>query len=296
MTIYLFLTYQQSITAISSHTYASDTLEHIQFAEAFHHGQKYIPHPLWHICTIYIGNILHISIHTAALICSTAFLILWYLVVLTFIRSSQKIQNTSIIYLILLIILFIGPLCIPWYNKIIYLGQGSPNIWHNVTLWTVKPFALLTTWFSLEGLEKQNLKKLVLAIIIAIISIFAKPSFIIIFLPALLLYAFAFNEYRNPIFIKFYTILSLLSILVLAYQYTHAFHHKESKIIIDFLGVWSLHSPNIAISILLALAFPMAFILLHSKILQDRYILISWIMIFISIAYYLHSRTIIPMN
>jgi hypothetical protein len=277
--IFLFLTYHQSICS-----YPSDTSEHIKFTKEFFHHDRYIPHPLWHICSYTISKLFNIQLTLSAAICSTFLLVLWSILVYVFI--IKNINDNFKVRLSMMIIIMIGPLCIPWYNKIIYYGQGSPNIWHNVTLWSVKPFALLSTWLSIDGLYKKDIKKLTLATIFTLISIFAKPSFIIMFLPALLLYAIARQEYKDMLFVKFYAIVSGLSIMILLYQYTHTFNQQEGKIIIDFLGVWSLTSQNISVSILLALAFPMAFISLHSKILQDRYILISWIMIFISIAYY----------
>jgi hypothetical protein len=279
-----FLVYQQIFTSL----YSSDTKSHIIILYKFFYEQGYyLAYPLWHIVTFAISKILFISIEYSAVITSSLFVWFWYVSVYLFAKNKlSTLYQANFLVFVSLVIIVIGPLCIPWYHKIIFYGQGSPNIWHNVTLWSVKPFALLSTWFSIDGLYKKDVKKLTLATIFTLISIFAKPSFIIIFLPALLLYAIARQEYKDMLFVKFYAMVSGLSIMILLYQYTHTFNQQEGKIIIDFLGVWSLTSQNISVSILLALAFPMAFISLHSKILQDRYILISWIMIFISIAYY----------
>jgi hypothetical protein len=279
-----FLVYQQFFT----NYYPSDSKLHINILNNyFSKNNYYIPHPLWHLTTFILSKISFLSVEYSAVIVSAFYVWLWYILVYFFIKNKlSNIYTSNILILISSIVIIIGPLCIPWYNKLIFLGQGSPNIWHNVTLWTVKPFALLATWYSIEGLAKQDTKKLILATVFTLISIFAKPSFIIMFLPALLIYALATKEIKDILFIKFYMILSTLSILILLYQYTHTFNKDEGKIIIDFLGVWSLYSPNIAVSIILALAFPLSFVVLESDILNDKYILISWIMIFVSVIYY----------
>lgn len=179
----------------------------------------------------------------------------------------------------------IGPLCIPWYNKIIYLGQGSPNIWHNVTLWTVKPFALLSMIFIIQAIQtKKNLYYIFTALAL-IASLFAKPSFAIMFLPALAIFSLI-KKVKDKQFIVFYLILVTTSIGILLYQFTHTFNSEESKIIFDYLGVWSQSSQNISFSIMLALAFPLLFLFLESKIIYDDYILLSWLQIFIGIAFY----------
>ncbi len=282
--IVYFLVYQQ----VYSGGYPSDTREHITILYRYIYEQGYyIAHPLWHITRYLLSKILFISVEYGVIITSSLYVLLWYTIVYLFI--TQKLDNlysTNILVFISLVIVLIAPLTIPWYYKIIFQGQGSPNIWHNVTLWSVKPFALLSIWFTIDGLDTKNKKLLLWAGLFSIISIFAKPSFIIMFLPALLIYAIAMKIYRDRYFIIFYLTIATISVMILLYQYSHTFNQSEGKIVIDFLGVWSLSSINIPISIALALAFPLAFVLLKSDILNDRYILISWIMIFISLCYY----------
>jgi len=165
------------------------------------------------------------------------------------------------------------------------LGQGSPNIWHNVTLWAVKPFALLSVIFIIKAIQTKKNLYYILTILALIASLFAKPSFAIIFLPALAIFALIKNL-KDKQFIIFYIILGTLSIAVLLYQFTHTFNSGDSKVIFDFLGVWSQASQNISLSIILALAFPLLFLLLESKIIHNDYILLSWLQIFIGIMFY----------
>ena len=278
-----FLVYQQIFTE----HYASDSSQHLEIIhKIFSDKEYYLSHPLWHITSFYIAKLLSIPLSYGAIFGSAFYVSLWYITVFLFVSYCIKNFPKNRIVLVSLIIILVGPLSIPHYHPIIFMGQGSPNIWHNVTLWTVKPFALLSVWFMLDGLYERNKRLLGYGIVFAVISLFAKPSFIIVFLPSLLLYAFATKIYKDKYFIISFLLLSFMSIAILFYQYTHTFNQKEGRIILDFLGVWSLSSQNIPLSIALALAFPLFFTGLKTDILNNRYILLSWIMTFISIIYY----------
>ncbi|MDQ7047615.1 MAG: hypothetical protein Q9M39_08335 [Sulfurovum sp.] len=165
------------------------------------------------------------------------------------------------------------------------MGQGYPNIWHNVTLWSVKPLALLSIILLFKAVYSKKNLYYFLTTITVLTSLFAKPSFAIMFLPSLAIFGLIQKHY-NKQFILFYIFLSVMSIGILLYQFSHTFHTGDSKVIFDFLGVWSQASRDVPISIMLTLAFPLLFVLVESKILHDDYILFSWIQIFIGILFY----------
>jgi len=277
-----FLVYQQIFTD----TYKSDTQEHLVFMYSFLGNHGVLTYPLWHFSGLYLSHIFSIPYQYGAILASSLYVTLWFILTFLYAQSQLKQHTTYTHLLIAWITFLIGPLCIPWYNHIIFIGQGSPSVWHNVTLWAVKPFALLSVWLIVEGLRGENGRLLVWGAVATIVSIFAKPSFIIMFLPALALYGLARYLHRQRLFLMFFALISTLSVAILLYQYTHTFTQGEGKIIIDFLGVWSASSRNVAISIGLALAFPLAFTLLELEILEDDYLLIGWIMTFIGVFYY----------
>ena len=107
------------------------------------------------------------------------------------------------------------------------------------------------------------------------------------FLPALAFLFFYEKRYRDKLSIIFFLTLLLISISILLYQYTHTFGGENSHIVIDFFSVWMISSPNIPLSIILALAFPIFFTMLNTEsLIKNRYILISWVMVLIGIIYY----------
>lgn len=264
--------------------YNSDTLEHISFLKEFFNGEQFIPHPLWHIGVKIISFITPLSVENSAILFSSFLITFW--VFLVYITTNSLLKksypNKEYLYiLVTIIIVTIAPLNLPFYDKFIFLGQGSPNIWHNVTLWTVKPFSLLTILFTLKALRLQNIKLYTYAILFAILSLFAKPSFIIIFIPSLILLMIT-KKYFSKTQILFLATLIFISFGILLYQMIFTFS-AESSIIFDFLGVWSLNSKNIIISMLLSLAFPLTFTLLHRQSLQNEYIVLAWLQTFFGI-------------
>jgi len=281
--LFYFLNYQQVFT---DH-YESDTIEHIEILKQYFSGERFIPHPLWHYGTYITSFILNISIQLAAVIFSTTLMTIWSLLIYYFIKQKIVLNQTktinSFLYLsFMLCTIFIGPLVIPG-EYIIYLGKGVPTVWHNITLWMLKPFAFLTIYFLTSALNNNSTKYYIYTFIFAIISLFAKPSFIIIFLPSLFIILIT-NKYYNKKNLLFFIILSLTSILILLYQLVNTF--SNSEIIFDFLGVWSRHSSNIPLSIFLALAFPIIFTFLNKIVLEEPIFQLLWLQIFFGIVLY----------
>lgn len=258
--------------------YLSDTSEHLQYILPYidDSRQHFIPHPLWHLSVYYIAYFFGIHLEYAAITFSTFSVGLWIYLVYYLVSTSNPhfcdLKKTLITFSVIIIV----PLTIPIYNPNIFLGQSSPNIWHNVTLWTLKPLALLSVYLTFKAINTNNTKIYFLALAITLASIFAKPSFIIIFLPALFLVILLKQFYTKKNVLYFF-IVSLFSLIILVYQYTYTFGNEETKLIIDFLGVWSAGSKNIPISIFLALAFPLTLLVLYPHILRHDYILLSWL-------------------
>ena len=268
-------------------SYASDIGSHILFVEPFFEGKIYIPHPLWHIF-VHSMNFITLNEKIAAAFVTALLVLFWLYIVqsiYTFFIANEK--KNIYLYIFLFIIFIIGPAYIPLVSKFIIAGTGGPNIWNNVTLITVKPFAILTVLFTILGLEKKYTPYYIFGTVSLLISIFAKPSFVITFLPALAVFMLIKKFYAKENLIYFAT-LSFISVGALAYQFLHTFGEGEgkSKIIISFLGVWSPATSSVLLSILLALLFPLFYFIFNLKdAKRNNYLILTWIITFISIAY-----------
>ncbi len=279
--IVIFLTIHQSSAA----NYSSDLGMHIVFIKKYFEGQVYIPHPVWHTLVHYMTDIT-LNVKFAASIVTALFVMMWvYIVQMLYTYFVGKDRKDIYLYLFLFIIFIIGPAFIPSFSKYVIAGIGGPNIWNNVTLITVKPFAILTVFFTVLSLEKKNTYYYIISAIALLISIFAKPSFVIAFLPALALLIVIKKMYTKTNIIYFAS-LSLMSVVALAYQFLNTFGEGKGKIIISFLGVWSAASPCVLISILLAIMFPLLYTVFNfNYVKKNNYIILIWFMTFISILY-----------
>jgi len=294
----LFLTYQQVFGAQLDQEivryYASDMIPHIEFVKQYFDDTKYIPHPLWHILVKGFSVICGLSIEYSAAFVSSSILLLWSVLIyytdktllLDTLQTQTALRKEIVILLLTFFIYTVGPLVLPFYSNLIYKGVGSPNIWHNVTLWMVKPLALLSMLFAVWGMQKQKLLYYGYAIVATLLSIYAKPSFIIIFLPAIYLLMID-RRYISKSNLYFIASLTLFSILILFYQYTHTYsNNTDGGIIIDIFGVWSLGTNSILISISLALAFPLLFYILYPESSKNDLLLLSWLQVLFGIILY----------
>ena len=268
--------------------YESDTPEHIGVLNRFFEEGIAPPHPLWHILVKLFSFLTTLNVEWSAVIVSASLITLWSYLVFRVVAASLRPRRGMIarsdepFYLfVTLVILTVGPLCIPFYDHIIFRGQGSPNVWHNVTLWTVKPFALVGMIATVLALRTQTTSYYAAALAAVFVSILAKPSFILVFLPALYLLVLSrhYGSRRNLCFIA---LMTLLSGAVLLFQFMHTFT-GDSKIVFDFLGVWSLQSKNVVVSILLGLAFPLVLLRFHPQIMKNDYIFLSWVQVLLGI-------------
>ncbi|MFN8207839.1 MAG: hypothetical protein U0T82_10600 [Bacteroidales bacterium] len=193
-----------------------------------------------------------------------------------------------IIAFFVMIMLIVTPIYAPWFNHRLYLGQWSPNIWHNPTIFIVKPFAILTVFIYAKWLGSQSLERkseLVFLSIMIFMSLLAKPSFLFSFIPSLFFY-YLFRITKYPIKHYAQAFLAFLpSLFLIVWQYYATYQSNQSgsdglrdTIIFTWWGVIKLFTPNVFISFLLALAFPL-FVLFtdFKKAFKDHYLLLAWL-------------------
>lgn len=184
---------------------------------------------------------------------------------------------------------------LPFYNINIYLGQGSPNTWHSPTNMIVKPFAILVFFMVVNLLKKIktdeeiSLKEYILLSFLLILSALAKPSFYQGFIPALFLYIIFALIYSRFQYVKQYFILGLsivpVTILILFQMFRNFFTgtgNLDGGIGIGWFLVPKLYSPNIIISLVLLICFPICFTFLKREYLKRLDLKLAWIYFLIS--------------
>jgi len=281
--------------------FPSDIGAHIRHVNRIMEGDELnVAYPLWHFLVYYCSKLINITVKEGAVLVTAINLVLIGLVIfsitkhyLTKLNLGFTDRQTDILLLAISVVLIISTaVYVPFFNENQYVGQIHSGVWHNVTLLIVKPFALLSFFFTVLYFDNRSLRTGFVAVLVTLLSIYAKPSYIIVFLPTLFIFyvislvrqaniktlntSFGFTDsikkYKHQLIFLF--ILSLLSITLLWHQYTNVYSDSnESKIIVDFMGVWSLYTPNAMGSIIVSYLFPLAVLFLVPSKTSNAYLL-----------------------
>ena len=91
------------------------------------------PEPLWHLMTYFTVRILHCNVQIAAGLVSGLLIALTYIAAYFIIRREVPGLESYEAAALDLVLHLAGAIYVPFFNKEPYLGQGTPNIWHNPT-------------------------------------------------------------------------------------------------------------------------------------------------------------------
>lgn len=276
----------------------SDTTVHMATALSFDRVLQE-SHCGWHLICWLFYVCLPITIEeaaaasTAAFNAVTALLILWmgdaYLC-----RNRRGKDWPWAVAVSAAVSMLVGPLYLRFYNPRYYLGQGTPNTWHNPTTTAVRPFMLLITVLTVgywdcpedvrvtvmgKSMKKTTVYELALGGLL-LYSTITKPSYLMIYLPvcgvrALVLLARGRGKgFWRLVARHLYFVPSLC---VLAYQYlsiyfTPSAEEDSSQVVIALFRVARMHAPSVLISLFLRMAFPFLVIVIWRKVIfRERY-------------------------
>jgi hypothetical protein len=147
-----------------------------------------------------------------------------------------------------------------------YYGYIMSTVYHNPTVIVLKPLALLLflqTAAVLRDDDRFSLKNIILLVILALLSTFAKPVYAVCYLPvicALVAYLFFYaHERKKALVLAIGAALPLLLFLGWQYHLTIQSGGEGSTHIMWAPFVVELHySHNLLLKLLLSLAFPLA--------------------------------------
>lgn len=266
--IITYILFYNQIFSASGGMYPSDFPPHIGFINEVIAGKMYLPHPLFHYLTYYVSIIFGIDIKLAAILIAASLVTVLSIIVYKILLLNLSNKNTYFILFLVFVITFSGNFYLPGLNltKFHYLGNGSISVWHNITLLLVKPLALTSFYLLFYYLDTKKIGMLLISLLMAILSIYAKPSFILIFLPtvfALLLFMYMQKLTINCIL--FYSISLLVSSGVILSNMYLNYTGTGASIVLAPFTVWNLYSNNITLSILISNLFVLSFMVLGFK-------------------------------
>ena len=255
-------------------------------------------YPLWQLTVVPVKALLGCDSVFAAPIATGLLNAILYILIYLFLKRENEDINKAIPVLTFLLMLM-GPMYAPWYNENVYLGQGTPNVWHNPTTICVRVPAMLTFMIILHILKEfeekgeSKRKYYMLLSVLMIICNLAKPSFIQIIVPGLglyLIYLLIKTKSKAFTFCVKVAFSFVPSVLLLAWQYGVSFitsSAADGGIEIAWFDVLKSSSPNILISMILGYFFPLYVIATNISVLKSRDVKLTffvWLSAFLEVA------------
>ena len=254
------------------------------------------PEPLWHLQTYLIANLFRCRVEIAAGIVSGLLIVMTYVIAFFAIRRTVPGLESHEAAGLDLVLHLAGPIYAWFFNKTPYLGQGSPNIWHNPTTIAVRPIALLTFVLVSSMIiraRREDFEKgipvgtAVLTGFLLILSNLAKPSFVQVFYPAIftlmVIWLIMYKGRHLKTALQLFVV-CVPSLVVMILQFVSAFYggnERSGGIVIKPFAVAGARTSSIPISLLLLLAFPLLMLILSavkkSLTWSDA---LAWLMLF----------------
>lgn len=244
------------------------------------------PYPLWHISVNLLSKVFYIPRRIAAALASAGFYTVEYCVIRKLAITYNKELTASKIKLIdlfLLSLMYLQPIYVPIFNPNQYSGQGTPNVWHNPTIISSYAIALICVYLFVKMLETlKNKEKIAVADFIRsglflLLSVSAKPSFIQIFAPAVavVFVIMLIKTKGDAIGFELKYLLSCIPagmycIAVFVLSFKTCDGSGGSGVAAGFFNVWRVYTMSIPISILLGFGFPIAYISVQRRNIQNK--------------------------
>jgi hypothetical protein len=176
-------------------------------------------------------------------------------------------------------------------DRHLYLGYIGINLFHNPTMFLLKPLALLSFAYTVKSLESDTRLPgiaLVISAILTVVAAVAKPSYTIVILPALAIFLSGMIILKRRFDWKFHLFsifIPAVVILLLQYRMTYSAEQVQgvysgtSGIIFAPLAVMSSYSAFLLPKLLLSLLFPLAvFCSNYREAARDTGIQLGWLL------------------
>lgn len=201
--------------------------------------------------------------------------------------STRHRTGSAIIAMLMLVAM---PLLNPMRSHDIYLGQITPNVWHNSTQIFALPMSLAAFVAAVALLRVQSLPRALFFGSMVLASTLAKPNYTLALLPTLgvmLLWKMIRARVRPIRLLAIVGAAFLPATLLLASQYLLVFGAggvRKTELTFAPFAVWSTFSANIPISIGLSIAGPLVVLLVLPRSLKrDPGLVLSWAVLTVSI-------------
>jgi hypothetical protein len=248
----------------------TDFSVHISFVKDFSGTGALPSYPLYHliIFALSFGSVDFVYLSMISIIVLTGFIVTK--AILTYLIINNEAHNGLKSSIVSVALLIVSPI-INWWSKNIYLGQITPNVWHNPTTILAMPLAIALYFYTYKNIKSSENKKLIMIVLLIIANAICKPNYLIAYIPVVFVYItfLAINDKDFRVFKKA-LIISIVAAAMLLLQFALTYGgDSKSSIIIDPFGVWGNYSPYIVRSLLLSIAYPALYTILNLRTLSS---------------------------
>ena len=189
-----------------------------------------------------------------------------------------------------LLMLVAMPLLSPGLAQGIYLGNVTPNVWHNSTQMFALPFALAAFVAAVALLRAPTRSRALLCGLLILISTMAKPNYTLALLPVLglaLLWTMRRAVTRPSRQLAVICLAFVPAVLLLGSQYLLVFGRngvRETHLVVAPFAVWGTYSVSIPVSVGLSIAGPLAVLLvLPGRWRNSEAMVLAWLVLGVSV-------------
>lgn len=248
------------------------------------------PHFLYELSSIIIRQISNFDLMYSGFFSIIFFEILLGLVIFYELEKRvNRVLNCKLFIIIISSLMIIGPISLlVVIDKHLYFGYIYTNTYHNPTIIVLKSIALFHFFYTCTIIERPTEKyhkeyvTILTLVFITILTILAKPFYIISFLPALVTMIMHRFLKKNNIDFIFTTIIGIIipaiTILLLQYYFLTYPIIIKSDILVSPFAAMSHYSDFLAIKFLLSILFPLSVIILYyKKAVENVSVVMSWL-------------------
>ena len=269
------LTHELNRSDLITHLRTADDLTKVTVVTELLGGRN----RLWHVCVWFLMRLGMAPVYAACVVTSGAIVSLYGVYCGVLSQMLKKI-NRALIPVAAFVLCIVGPLYMPWYSEEIYRGQDSPNMWHNPTQLMVRPLAILVFWMTVRIYQRAregswpaktyaSKQEAGIYTLLITLSVWAKPSFVQVFIPALgivLVVDLVRSKGKSILFFLKVAAAYVPGVILTLMQFVHSFLSGGGNgVEIAPFDVWSRSSNCIPISICLLYAFPIFVLLIVDR-------------------------------
>jgi hypothetical protein len=190
--------------------------------------------------------------------------------------SAPRISHETLLLVVTAALLVSAPIVRPWWTNRVYLGQISPNVWHNPTSILCWPLAIGLFFAADDFLRSARLRALAAVGVLAALGVLAKPNYFLAFAPVFGLFGlWRFGVSR----IWLVSQLALVpTVAILVWQLTASFEGPDAMragkhIAWMPFAAWHIYSNSIPVSLAFSFAFPLSYLIVFRRSLANRELL-----------------------